>query len=216
MDSGSAASSAISRRTRGCILPGPMGIFGFLWHSWDRSSPAVGRTSFSQSLFSSFVTWAVWLENLLLKTGENIIEFLSLPHFLGSQVPSGLYFIADTPKKFFCYSGSPGPDLLLPVLQLCWWSPCLFRQLLCVPGYFPCFHPHCATCLCLSRSSLFIHGDLLSVFPDFIFVGVHCSWAWRRQSLSAFQLSLFPPRLYPLALCQGDFWGDPLLSWCPG
>lgn len=34
-------------------------------------------------------------------------------------------------------------------------------------------------CLSLSRSSLFIHTDLLACLPDFLFVGMHHSWAWR-------------------------------------
>lgn len=51
-----------------------------------------------------------------------------------------------------------------------------YKQLLCATsfrtqGFF--------LCLSLSRSSLFIHTDLLACLPDFLFAGGHHSWAWR-------------------------------------
>lgn len=49
-----------------------------------------------------------------------------------------------------------------------------------------CFHPLRASFLSLSfaKSSLFIHTDLLTFFPDFLFTETDCSWVSRRSSLN--------------------------------
>lgn len=64
-----------------------------------------------------------------------------------------------------------------------------------LPGC-PYLHPLQAFLLCLSspRSSFFIHTGLLGIFPGFLLIGFHGSWAWRRQSLISWAPlpSIFP------------------------
>ena len=44
----------------------------------------------------------------------------------------------------------------------------------------------------MSRSSLFMHAGILEFLPDFLFVGMPCSWAWRRWSLNMSHISWAP------------------------
>lgn len=82
----------------------------------------------------------------------------------------------------------PWKDWILSRLWLSWFDSWLVRKHLCIHSWLLVLSSTLCKflffCLSLTRISLFFHAHLLEFSPDFLFVGMHFSWAWRKRSLN--------------------------------
>ena len=102
---------------------------------------------------------------------------LNLLFFRPSNPLSHLFLLCWIVQSFNCLRDSTCFSSISPSLS-CWW----IQKYVCLYIW----------CLSSTKSTPFIHTGLLAFFPDFMNIGIGCSWDCRRWSLNINWLSWAP------------------------